>query len=259
VSGGAAGWDEYAPYYDWENAQTIGRSDLPFWRRLVADRGGPVLELGCGTGRILAPVARAGVDVVGVDRSAPMLARAQARIRRAGLDARARLVRGDITRSPFRRRTRFAVVIAAYGILQSLLEDAELDAALAAAAGSLQSGGTLAADLVPDLIGWREYERRQTLSGRGPRRGATIALVESVRHDRARGLTIFDEEFVERRGRSTTRRRFSLTFRTRPMEEMTARFEAAGLTVETVAGDYDGGAWTPDAPVWLIVARKRRR
>ena len=73
---GWQGWDEYAPFYDWENAQTLGRRDVPFWRRVASGAGGPVLELGCGTGRVSLPLARAGVELVGIDRSAPMLDRA---------------------------------------------------------------------------------------------------------------------------------------------------------------------------------------
>src|ERR1700730_11098362 len=76
---GWEGWDEYAPFYDWENAQTLGRRDVPFWQRVAAAAHGPVLELGCGTGRVSIPLARAGVNLVGIDRSAPMLARAIAR------------------------------------------------------------------------------------------------------------------------------------------------------------------------------------
>ena len=76
VREGWQGWDEYAPFYDWENAQTLGRRDVPFWRRVASAAGGPVLELGCGTGRVSLPLARAGVELVGIDRSAPMLERA---------------------------------------------------------------------------------------------------------------------------------------------------------------------------------------
>ena len=76
---GWEGWDEYAPFYDWENARTLGRRDVPFWQRVVADVRGPVLELGCGTGRIALPLARAGAKLVGIDRSGPMLARADMR------------------------------------------------------------------------------------------------------------------------------------------------------------------------------------
>ena len=59
---GWEGWDEYAPFYDWENAQTVARRDVPFWQRLAAAQEGLVLELGCGTGRIAIPVVRAGAQ-----------------------------------------------------------------------------------------------------------------------------------------------------------------------------------------------------
>src|SRR3712207_6020181 len=91
---GWEGWDAYAPFYDWENARTLGRRDVPFWRTLARQGGGRVLELGCGTGRIALPLARAGAMVVGIDRSAPMLERARQRSRRAKLHGRVHLVRG---------------------------------------------------------------------------------------------------------------------------------------------------------------------
>ena len=100
---GHEGWDDYAPFYDWENARTLGRRDVPFWRTLALQSDGPVLELGCGTGRISIPLARAGVSVVGIDRSDAMLARARQRIRRGRLTSRARLIRGDIRALPFGR------------------------------------------------------------------------------------------------------------------------------------------------------------
>ena len=77
---GWTGWDTYAPFYDWENARTLGRRDVPFWRSVALQTRGAVLELGCGTGRISLPLARAGVAVVGIDRSGPMLERAAKRL-----------------------------------------------------------------------------------------------------------------------------------------------------------------------------------
>src|SRR5829696_1200367 len=95
-SEGWEGWDEYAPFYDWENARTLGRRDVPFWRNLAVHAGGRVLELGCGTGRISIPLGRAGVSLTGIDRSAAMLARARSRVRRSRLASVVDLVQGDI-------------------------------------------------------------------------------------------------------------------------------------------------------------------
>ena len=83
---------------------------MPFWQRLAAAQTGLILELGCGTGRLTLPVARNGARIVGIDRSTPMLARARQRLRRARVAAL--LLRGDIRQLPFRRRTRFDLVMA---------------------------------------------------------------------------------------------------------------------------------------------------
>jgi hypothetical protein len=83
-----------------------------------------------------------------------------------------------------------------------------------------------------------------------------VSLVESVRQDRRRRLTIFDQEFTERRGRVKTVRRFALTFRTLSVPQMTRRLERAGFEVTALLGDYRGGPWDPRAEVWVVLARK---
>jgi ubiquinone/menaquinone biosynthesis C-methylase UbiE len=257
VQSGADGWDAYAPFYDWENAQTVARRDIAFWERLALANDGPVLELGCGTGRVSLPVVKAGATLVGIDLSAPMLDRAQRRLRRARLSHRALLVRGDIRHLPFRARRRFGLVMAPYGILQSLTRERDLRATLASVARVLAPGGLFGVDLVPDLPRWSEYERRTSLRGRRDAK-TMVTLVESVRQDRRRRLTIFDQEYVERRGREQTVHRFALTFRTLSVPQMAARLERAGFAIQAILGDYQGGPWDARADVWVILARKKR-
>jgi len=247
VPEGWEGWDDYARFYDWENARTLGRRDVPFWRRLTAAAKGRVLELGCGTGRVTIPLARAGVDIVGVDRSPSMLARARRKSRTP-----VQWVRGDIRALPFRRRS-FATVIAPYGILQSLTRPRDLSRTLASIAAVMHPGGTLAVDLVPDVPRWREYAERVTF--RGKSRGADITLIESVRQDPVHRLTTFDERYVERRGGRTAEKRFSLVFRTLSVEEMRRRLARVGFAVEAVLGDYRSRPWDDRADVWIILAR----
>lgn len=252
---GHHGWDEYAPFYDWENARTFGRRDVPFWQRLAASRGGAVLELGAGTGRVTVPLGKAAAArVVGIDRSAAMLALGRTRLRRARL-GNVSLVRGDIRHLPFARGA-FDTVIAPYGILQSLLREADLKATLSAVAGVLPRGGVFGLELVADLPDWREYQGRVSLKGRRGRDGRPITLRESVRQDRRRGLTYFDQEFIEGRGRTAVRQRFTLTFRTVSVPRMARRLEAAGFEVTAVLGDYQGRPWDARAAVWILLARK---
>jgi ubiquinone/menaquinone biosynthesis C-methylase UbiE len=253
---GASGWDAYAPFYDWENARTFGRRDVRFWSGLASRARGRVLELGCGTGRLLMPIARSGALVIGVDRSAAMLARAHTRARRLPRRTRPGLGRADIRALPFPNGA-FTLVVAPYGMLQSLTTDGDLEATLQEAARVLAPGGVLGVDLVPDLPAWDTYRRQVRLRGRLGR--AAVTLVESVRQDRARGLTIFDEEYTRRVGRRTERHRFSLTFRTLAMTDMLARIDRAGFTVESVLGDYRGGPWDERADVWVVIARRRGR
>ena len=257
---GWTGWDEYAPFYDWENARTLGRRDVAFWREVASQARGPVLELGCGTGRVSVPLARAGVRVVGVDRSAGMLARAAKRAamlarRRAGRNPkRLRLVRGDIRALPF-ADGEFDMVLAPYGILQSLLQDRDLSATLDSVARVLAPGGLFGIDLVPDVPNWREYTNKVQLKGRAAG-GAHLTLVETVRQDPRQRRTTFTQTYLERRGRRTTEHAFDLTFRTLPVRMMTRRLVRAGFAVEAVLGDYRGGAWDERADVWIILARR---
>jgi ubiquinone/menaquinone biosynthesis C-methylase UbiE len=251
---GTGGWNDYAPFYDWENARTLGRRDVAFWRAFARRQGASVLELGCGTGRLLTPIARAGVDITGIDRSEAMLARARTRARRLPREARPALVQGDIRALPFASAS-FGLVMAPYGMVQSLLSDRDLGAALRESARVLDRGGWLGVDLVPDLARWPAYRSRVRLRGRAGR-GAIVTLVESVRQDRKRGLTTFDERFVERRGRIQQLHRFSLTFRTLPMAGMLKRIERAGFQIEAVLGDYKGRPWDPRADVWIVLARR---
>ncbi|MBI2834866.1 MAG: class I SAM-dependent methyltransferase [Acidobacteria bacterium] len=249
------GWDAYARYYDWENARTFGRRDVRFWQRLASEVQGRTLELGCGTGRVSAPLARTGIPVIGIDRSAEMLSRARQRLRRQQ-SAGARLVRGDIRALPFTMA--FDLVIAPYGILQSLVRDEDLIATLQSVARVTTAGALFGIDLVPDVPRWAQYHRKVTLRARRGRSGPIVTLVESVRQNRVERLTIFDQEFIEvRRCRAPLVNRFSIVFRTVSVPELADRLEGAGFAVEAVLGDYAGRPWDPRAEVWVILARRR--
>ena len=87
--------------------------DIPFWRRHAARRGGPVLDLGCATGRVAIPLARNGHEVWALDRSPAMLDELRRRL--AGEDpataARVHPVEGDLARFDLGRRFALVAVV----------------------------------------------------------------------------------------------------------------------------------------------------
>ena len=131
----------------------------------------------------------------------------------------------------------------------------DLVAALASVSRVLKEGGLFGLDLVPDVPNWREYHNLIQLRGRAAG-GAHLTLVESVRQDRRRRLTTFEQKYLERRAGRTAEHRFELTFRTLPVRAMVRRLEAAGFVVEATLGDYRGRPWDRRSDVWLILARK---
>lgn len=227
---------------------------MAFWQRIVASNPGRVLELGCGTGRLSLPLARNGVELTGVDRSRTMLARAVARRRRAKLATRLQLVRADIRALPFESRG-FQVVIAPYGIIQSVLTDRDVLAVFVSVARVLAPGGLLGIDVVADLPRWPEYRERVQLRGRqGPH--VHLTLIESVVQDPRRRMTRFAQRFVSRRGRRATEHRFEIKFRTPSLRRLTTLLEQAGFRRDMLLGDYSGREWQRGDEAMIILARR---
>lgn len=133
--------------YDAMHREIPGGDDVAFFRLLAERTGGPILELGCGTGRVAVPLAAAGFEVVGLDRSAAMLAAAERRVAALTPEARSRirLVEGDLESTL--AGDEFGLVFAAFRVFASVLDpDAQLRA-LALIRRQLRPGGLLAIDV----------------------------------------------------------------------------------------------------------------
>src|SRR5262245_42591953 len=90
-------YQRVAEYYDYVTTQSR-RQDVDFFVEMAQEAGGAVLEIGCGTGRVLIPIARAGLDITGLDRSTAMLAVCRRRLAQepAAVQERVQLVQGDM-------------------------------------------------------------------------------------------------------------------------------------------------------------------
>ncbi len=141
--------DEYRPIAELYDHVPLyrDRSDVAFYVHMATAAGGPVLELGCGTGRVLIPTARAGVEVVGLDASPHMLAACRAHLAREPDELRARvaLVAGDMRDFDLGRT--FALVTIPFRPFQHLTGVADQLACLATVRRHLVDGGTLVFDV----------------------------------------------------------------------------------------------------------------
>src|SRR5437762_1630373 len=117
---------------------TPDQSDVPFYTGLARACGGPVLEIGIGTGRVALPIARSGISVVGIDRSEEMLAALETKIRREKLSRRVRAERADMRDFDLRRK--FPLVIVPFRAFLHNLTTADQIACLEACRRHLAPG-----------------------------------------------------------------------------------------------------------------------
>jgi SAM-dependent methyltransferase len=186
-------YDAIAELYDpWSRSVT---EDVPFYVAEARKAGGPIVELGVGTGRIAVPTAVAGVRVIGVDSSAGMLEICRRRAEEASVAELLDLRLGDLAAPPVSERVR--LVTCPFRSYLHLPDEAARLAALSAARGLLVPGGRLIFDvfapLKDDILAthgrwierepeiferadWDEEAQTLTLSVRGPEGEATMRL-----------------------------------------------------------------------------------
>jgi SAM-dependent methyltransferase len=188
-------YDAIAELYDpWSRSVT---EDVGFYVAEARKAGGPVLELGVGTGRVAVPIAEKGVRVIGVDSSEAMLEACNLRARDAGVADRIDLRVGDLRKPPVSAVDGVEAVLCPFRSYLHLPDDASRREALRAAFELLPPGGRLVFDVFapqPDDIAathgrWLEREpgiheradwdaeaRTLTLSVRGESAEATMHL-----------------------------------------------------------------------------------
>jgi len=138
--------DTFAEFYDHLDVY-VSRSDVDFFVSEAVAAHGPVLELGCGTGRVLLPCARAGVAIWGLDSSEAMLARCRHKLASEAEEVRSRVVLSQGDMRSFRFDTKFQLVTIPFRPFQHLAAVEEQLSCLESIHRALTEGGRLILDL----------------------------------------------------------------------------------------------------------------
>lgn len=120
-------------------------ADLPLWEELAVRCGGPVLELGCGTGRVALHLARRGHEVIGLDTDPELLAALASR----GAELPASTLEADAR--AFDLESPVSLILAPTHLLQLLADSAERAECLRCIAAALRPGGLLAAAIIEEM------------------------------------------------------------------------------------------------------------
>ena len=223
--------------------------DLPYWITLADQTGGPVLELGCGTGRVLTQLRAESIPVFGLDNDARMLEYLKL------LDPDAPVFLADLTR--FRLARRFPLVILPCNTY-STLSAAQRRQALACVSAHLAPGGVFAASLPnpADLIQMGDSDEADPEDHfPHPVDGAPVQ-VSSSWQTREGKVTIYwhyDHLLPDGQVERTTHH---TSHQLDPLEDYLSELDQAGFEVESL-GDFIGAPFHPEADFLILQASKR--
>ena len=256
-----------ADYYD-ESPVVRGRvGDVTFYRDAVHEFGDPVLELGCGTGRIALALAEAGHRVTGLDISERMLERCNQKRARLPTEARERvhLVQGDMTR--FDLDEKFRLVIIPFRPMQHLLEIEQQISCLQSVRKHLQpegrifgrQGGRLILDVFQtdaERMHDPAYMQEELVSEYAMPDGRRVRIMERVAaFHRAEQRNDVEMIFYVRDARGKEERLvFAWTLRYFFRYEVEHLLSRCGFKVSAVYGDFDRSPLEDESPEMIFVA-----
>jgi SAM-dependent methyltransferase len=227
-----------------------GPNDLPLYQRQVAKYGTPVLELGCGSGRLSIPLAAAGVDIMGIDVAASMLAVARNKAERHGVAMH--FVQADCRSFSLERQ--FRLIFFANNSLSHLLQRAEVEACLHCVRQHLAPGGRFILDVfTPSARILARDASQQYPVGQynDPDGGGLITVTETNRYDPATQVNHLTWHY-EWEGKLETSS-VPLKLRMFYPQEIDALLTYNGFVIEQKYGDYEENSYGSESLKRLIV------
>jgi SAM-dependent methyltransferase len=236
------------------------RGDIRFYVSEALNSSGPVLELACGTGRILLPSSRAGVSITGIELSEDMLGQCRQNLVAESVEVQNRVAlhQGDVRN--FKLDRKFALVTAPFRIMQLLPTIDDQMACLSRVREHLLPGGEFIFDVFnPNyraLAAEHTDEHEDTPprmmgSGKFMRRTVRVCRVRWVDQVSEVEITYYtgdsDASLTERRVQSIGMRWFGRA-------ELVHLLSRAGFTIERIDGDFDGSPLEDSSPEMIVTA-----
>ena len=228
--------------------------DLPFWLDLAKQQKGPVLELGCGTGRILLPLAQAGIRMVGLDNDLDMLDYLRSRLTTA-LSPAPLLFAGEITR--FHLGMEFTLIILPCNTWSTLSGVQRLQALECIRAHLLPGGLFVVSIPGPDLLISLPARSDPLIEEHclHPLDGSPVQVSSGWRRGRRHFTVTWHYDNLLADGsvrRITARVRHDLA----SAQEYQQELHNAGLALQAVYGDFERSPYTSDAQELVLVASR---
>jgi SAM-dependent methyltransferase len=240
------------------------KDDVDFYVSLAREANGPVLELGCGTGRVLIPSALAGATITGLDHSDMMLAACEKKVAELPADVRARIVlkSGDMT--DFLLGRRYGLITIPFRAFSHLITVEQQLACLASVRRHLATGALLAFDLfqpnlkrIVDPASLEEIEdcpESPLPGGRTVRRTNRLSGVNTAEQT----LQVEFAYYIKDANGNTERLPESFPFRYYFRYEVEHLLARAGFEIVALYGDYQRGPFNEGSEM-IFVARKMER
>jgi len=248
---------DYAEYYDWD---VPASQDVAFYLKYAQRMGPPILELACGTGRLLLPLAQAGFTVHGLDLSEDMLAVARSKIQQAGLADKVLLRHADMARFDMPRKD-YAMAFVAFRSFMHLFSQEDQLACLSCVIKHLQPGGLFIVDVYGPSLAHLSQPADQPFQFRRefrlPNGHRVVRKDRFVKNDYVNQLNhaeLMFEEFDSAGAVARSRivpivTRYSFRF------ELQLLLEKAGFQIESLFNDYEARPFDASREI-IFVARK---
>jgi len=251
-------WDSFHKYYQWEFDIICARQkqDIRFWELMAKRYGDPILELGCGAGRITIPLAEKGYEITALDYSAKMID--ELKRESANLTNLLPIV-GDMQDFNFEKKFKFVFI--SYSSFQLLLSREQQEKCLNLIYDHLEENGVVGFDIAACVCeGDDEQVEVPLYTAQFLPNNSQITMYSSYKTDRLNMIRHWSDEYVEYRKDGSQESYINhISLKDCNPDYMHFLMEKCGFEVEHIYGDFSLGILDQDSFNALYIGRKKSK